>query len=132
MRKLGVAILAIVIAAFAGFLAITPVMAENAVTKEACASDLDEAQKAALGCSESGQAPNIVQGLINGAITIVGIVAVVMIVVAGQRYATSSGEPGQIEQARNMLIYSLVGLIIAILAFAIVNFVLGGIFGSST
>ena len=131
MRKIVAAVM-VFSAIFLGSMMAVPAMADNAATKEACSSGLDEAQKAALGCEESGQVPNVVQGLLNGVITLVGIIAVIMIVVAGQRYTTSSGDPAQIKQARDMMIYSLVGLIIAMLAFAIVNFVLGGVFNPST
>ncbi len=56
---------------------------------------------------------------------IVGIVAVVMIVVGGFRYIISGGDASQVQAAKNTILYALVGIIIAILAYAIVNFVVG-------
>jgi heme/copper-type cytochrome/quinol oxidase subunit 2 len=55
---------------------------------------------------------------------VVGIVAVVMIVVAGFRYITSAAEPAKVTAAKNTLMYAIIGLIIVVLAQVIVRFVL--------
>ena len=68
---------------------------------------------------------NIVQNLINITLFIVGILAVVFIIVGGIRYQTSGGDPAKVKAAQQTLTYAIVGLIVAILAFAIVNFVIG-------
>ncbi|MNY57155.1 hypothetical protein D3C86_1933160 [compost metagenome] len=47
-----------------------------------------------------------------------------MIIVSGIRYATSNGDSSAVTSAKNTLMYSVIGLIVAILAYAIVNFVL--------
>ncbi len=132
MKKIVAAIMAIITTLSVGLAMASPVMAENAATKDACSGDLDETQKAALGCDQDKTAPKVGETLINAVISIVGIVAILMIIVGGQRYITSQGDPGQMTQAKNMIIYSVVGLVIAMLAFAIVNFVLGNIFSSPT
>lgn len=56
---------------------------------------------------------------------VVGAIAVIMIVVGGLRYVISGGNQTQITAAKNTILYAVVGLIIAILAYAIINFVLG-------
>lgn len=56
-------------------------------------------------------------------LTILGAVAFLMLVVSGLRFVLSSGEPDKVAQARNGIIYALVGLILAISAQAIVVFV---------
>ncbi|OGL36441.1 hypothetical protein A3F38_02125 [Candidatus Saccharibacteria bacterium RIFCSPHIGHO2_12_FULL_48_21] len=55
---------------------------------------------------------------------IVGVIAVVMIVVGGYRYVTSGGQPDKIAGAKNAIIYAIVGIIIAVLAQVISQFVL--------
>ena len=55
---------------------------------------------------------------------IAGIIAVIMIVIGGIRYTTSAGDAGQTKSARDTIIYAVAGLVVAIMAFAIVNFVL--------
>lgn len=56
--------------------------------------------------------------------TIIGIIAVVMMLIAGVRYVTSQGESSAINGAKNTIIYAIVGLVVAVLAKAIVQFVL--------
>lgn len=67
--------------------------------------------------------------IINVVLGVVGLVAVAMIIVGGISYTTSQGDSAKATKAKNTILYSVVGLIIALLAFAVVNFVLGGIFG---
>ncbi len=56
---------------------------------------------------------------------ITGVVAVVMIIIAGLMYTVSSGDASRIARAKNMILYSVVGLIVIMSAFAITNFVIG-------
>ena len=77
---------------------------------------------------ESGDLMKTVQTIINVALSILGIVTVLMIILGGVQYTTSQGDPGKATQARNTILYGVIGLVIALLAFAIVNFVLKNIF----
>ena len=54
---------------------------------------------------------------------IVGAIAVIMIVIGGLRYVISGGDSSQVQAAKNTILYALVGVIVAILAYAAVNFV---------
>ena len=62
---------------------------------------------------------------------IVGAVAVIMIVIGGLRYVISGGDASQVQAAKNTILYALVGIIVAILAYAAVNFVISS-FSSGT
>ena len=53
-----------------------------------------------------------------------GILAVVMIVIGGLKYATSQGDPSRIKSAKDTILYSVIGLVVALASFAIVNFIL--------
>ena len=55
---------------------------------------------------------------------ITGMIAVVMIIVSGIKMTTSAGNPGAVQKAKMTLLYAIIGLVIAILAYAIINFVL--------
>ncbi len=78
-------------------------------------------------------AMNTVKNLIDTAIGVVGVAAVIVMIIGGVYFVISQGDAAKITRACNTIIYGLVGLIIAVLAFAIVNFVLQGMFnGSST
>lgn len=65
---------------------------------------------------------------------IVGAVAVIMIVIGGLRYVISGGDATQVQAAKNTILYALIGVIVAILAYAAVNFVINSFVpsGSST
>ena len=64
-----------------------------------------------------------VKKIINALLYVVGLLSVVMIIVAGIMYTASSGDSGRISKAKNMLMYSIVGLVVSFMAFAIVNWV---------
>lgn len=65
----------------------------------------------------------IITNVINGILFMLGIAAVIMIILGGVRYVTSNGEPNNIKAAKDTILYSVIGLVVAIMAFAIVNFV---------
>lgn len=65
----------------------------------------------------------------NLALYIVGAIAVIMLIWGGLRYITSGGDSKKITDAKNTILYAIIGLIIAFLSFAIINFVLNAIQG---
>ena len=80
---------------------------------------------------DNGQGLNLMEVLnliINVALGVIGFIAVVMIIVGGVQYTTSAGDAAKVTKAKNTIMYGVVGLVIALLAFAIVNFVLNNIF----
>ena len=58
---------------------------------------------------------------------IVGAIAVIMIVIGGLRYVTSGGNQNAVTAAKNTILYAIIGIIVAILAYAAINFVLGSL-----
>ena len=56
---------------------------------------------------------------------VIGAIAVIMIVIGGLRYVLSGGDSSQITAAKNTILYAIIGIIVAILAYAIINFVIG-------
>lgn len=65
--------------------------------------------------------------IINTLLFITGMVAVIMIVIGGLRYVTSNGDQNAVSSAKNTVLYSIIGLVVAIMAYAIVNFVITNI-----
>lgn len=74
-------------------------------------------------------------GTIAGAITkiikilvaFVGGLSVLMIVVSGVMYVSSGGDSGRTETAKNILLYSIAGLVVALIAWVVVNTVITGL-----
>jgi hypothetical protein len=70
---------------------------------------------------------NFLRQIINILLFIIGAIAVVMIIIGGLRYVLSGGDQSQITGAKNTILYAVVGLVVAIMAYAIVNFVVGAL-----
>ena len=65
--------------------------------------------------------------IINTIILVVGALAVLMIVVGGLKYVLSAGDSSAISSAKNTILYAIVGIVIAVSAYSIVNFVIAKI-----
>ena len=67
--------------------------------------------------------------IINVVIGILGLVCVVVMIIGGVNYMTSSGDTGKVKKAKDTILYGVIGLVVCALAFAIVNWVVGGVLG---
>lgn len=67
---------------------------------------------------------NTLRRIVNILSAIIGVIAVIMIIFGGLRYITSGGDSTKVGNAKNTIIYALIGLIIVALAQVIVRFVL--------
>lgn len=65
--------------------------------------------------------------ILNGVLSILAVVAVIVIVVGGARYMTSTGDAAKLKKARDTILYAAIGLVICGLAAVIVNFVVDAI-----
>ncbi|PID31340.1 hypothetical protein CR983_01625 [Candidatus Saccharibacteria bacterium] len=77
-------------------------------------------------CSAAGSddASSMMENIVRALIFLVGGVAVIMIVIGGFRYVTSSGDQTRVTAAKNTVLYSVIGLMVALLAYGIVEFVI--------
>jgi hypothetical protein cdivTM_30108 len=66
---------------------------------------------------------SLVKLVMNTMFYIVGIVSIVMIIYGGMKYTTSSGDPKKVASAKATILYAVIGLIVALFAVAIVQFV---------
>lgn len=63
----------------------------------------------------------------NTVLYIVGIIAVLMLIIGGIKYVVSGGDAKKVTDAKNTVLYAIIGLVICFLAFAIVNFVISAL-----
>ena len=56
---------------------------------------------------------------------VIGAIAVIMIIIGGLRYVTSGGNSASISAAKNTILYAIIGIVVALLAYAVINFVIG-------
>lgn len=73
--------------------------------------------------SKTDNISTTINTVINVLLFIVGIVSVIMIIVGGIMYAVSAGDAARISKAKSTIMYAVAGLIIAFIAYAIVNWV---------
>ena len=80
--------------------------------------------------SDSGESlEQTIGGIISAVIGILGLVCVVIIIIGGINYMTSSGDSAKVKKAKDTILYGVIGMIICVLAFAITQFVIGAITG---
>ncbi|MEO8911891.1 MAG: pilin [Candidatus Saccharimonas sp.] len=72
----------------------------------------------------AGETP-IFQKITNVLLFAIGAVSVIMLIIGGFRYTVSQGDSTQMTSAKNTILYSIVGIVVALLAYALVNFVIG-------
>lgn len=88
-------------------------------------NELDDVQKAAAGCEQTiKEVPTVVNTIVGSVTGIVGLLAVVFIIVGAIQYITSSGDAAKVNKAKNTILYSVIGLVLALLSYAIANFVI--------
>ncbi len=63
----------------------------------------------------------------NTILYIVGIIAVIMLIIGGIKYVISGGDAKKVTDAKNTILYAIIGLVIAFFAYAIVNFVISAL-----
>jgi hypothetical protein len=67
----------------------------------------------------------VFQKITNVLLFIIGAISVIMLIIGGIRYVVSGGDSSAVTAAKNTILYAIVGIIVALLAYALVNFVLG-------
>ena len=114
-------VLAAVMCLAMAFTAVSP------VSLPVYADSRDEAQNGAKLANSGGGSnqnlPDIITTIINVMLFIAAALAVIMIIYGGIRYITAHGDEKQVKVAKDTIVYSVTGLIIAILAYALVTFI---------
>lgn len=88
------------------------------------AADLDPCTlNPAMCAGKETDVNNIFKTIVNVLLFVVGIIAVIMIIISGIRYTASAGNANSVAGAKNTLLYSVIGLVVAIFAYAIINFI---------
>ena len=127
MNKILKLVLSIVMCATVMFSGLSAVMPASAITLR------DGAEAARCdGCpSDLFGDKGVFKQITNTILYIVGIVAVIMLIIGGIKYVISGGDAKKVTDAKNTVLYAIIGLVISFLAFAIVNFVIAALPSSS-
>lgn len=106
-------------------LGMAPLFAVPAGAINVIDSACTNANKDTAVCKDKGDtAGSLIQTIINVLLFAIGAISVIMIIVGGIRYVLSNGNSSQINSAKDTVLYAVIGLIVALLAYAIVGFVI--------
>lgn len=83
----------------------------------------DQEGDAASLFGDGGQG-GIFRTITNVMLFIIGAISVIMLIIGGIRYVVSGGDSTKVQDAKNTILYAIVGVVVAILAYAVVNFVI--------
>lgn len=83
----------------------------------------DQQGDAASLFGEGGQG-GIFRTITNVLLFLIGAISVIMLIIGGIRYVVSGGDSTAVQNAKNTILYAIVGVVVAILAYAVVNFVI--------
>lgn len=78
----------------------------------------------ACGTTNNNRITSVIDTVLRILSLVVGVIAVVMVIIAGLKYITSQGDSAGVSSAKNTLLYAIIGIIIVALAQFIVQFVL--------
>lgn len=73
--------------------------------------------------SQGDEAQSIIGQIVNVLLFILGAVCVIVVIIGGIMFATSSGSADQVKRAKDTVMYAVIGLAIAIISYAAVNWV---------
>ncbi len=127
IKKLSGFVAAFALVAATLFVPVAPVSAQ-------CATGEYTAQSGANCAKGDGTPSNLFDGdnaifktVVNVLLFIIGAISVIMLIWGGIRYTTSAGNSSSVTAAKNTIMYAIIGLIIAFLAYAVVNWVIGAL-----
>jgi hypothetical protein len=103
----------------------------SVTTAQALRAGLDSARGAGQPAELFGEGA-IFTTVVNLLLFLIGAIAVIMIIIGGLRYVLSGGNAANVTAAKNTILYAIVGIIVAILAYAIVNFVINSFTAGGT
>lgn len=110
-----------------GVMSLTPLTTSPASAALCTGSPIDCAKSGAGATGTSSgttDLPGLIKKIVNILLFLIGTIAVIMIIIGGLRYVTSGGDSSGVTGAKNTILYAVIGLVVAVLAYAIVNFVL--------
>jgi hypothetical protein len=87
-------------------------------------SGIKEGKNCAKTADQQASLGDVIETITNVLLFIIGAVAVIMIIIGGIKYVISNGDSAQITSAKNTILYAVIGIIVALLAYAIVNFII--------
>ena len=105
------------------------------ILHQACSQDPSLAgcntgdQKLNASCSATPGSTTYLQDILDTFFLAAGLVALIFVLLGGIRYITSTGDSARVKQAKDTILYAVIGLIVAVLAVPISGFVINRVAG---
>lgn len=117
-----------------GLMASTMLMMSSiaAVSAQGFISPSDNPSAVSAATQGQGSIRQLALTIVNFFLTFLGLIAVIMIIYGGFLYVSAAGKEDKIESAKKIIMYSIIGILIILLSFAIVNTILGAGTGGAT
>ena len=115
----------------AGGLGVVAMALQSAPTfaaKVRCPDGTEAKDLTNCGTKNSLNSNDLMNTIINVVIGLIGFVAVIVIILGGVQYTTSAGDSSKVKKAKDTIMYGIIGLVIALMAYSIVNFILSNVF----
>ena len=90
-------------------------------------SPTDQPGRLAEATGGQGSLRQLILTFLNFFLGFLGLISVIMIIYGGILYVTAAGEQERVDKGKKIIMYAIVGIVIILLAFALVNTILGGL-----
>lgn len=97
---------------------------ETDANSGAAAAQANGVQTCLFKNEDKGCTSGVFNTIANAGLFIIGALCVIMLIYGGIRYTISGGDSAQVTAAKNTILYAIVGIVVALLAAAVVNWVL--------
>ncbi len=86
----------------------------------------DNIQGVAEATNNATSARALARTIVNFFLFFLGLVATIMVIYGGVLYVTAAGNDDQVGKAKNVILYAIIGIVVILLSFALVNTVILG------
>ena len=134
-KKLALSLQALALMVSLGGTAVTATVISAAPAFAACTGDpttdgLAGGAECSKGASQSTNlfgTGGIFTVAANTLIFLVGAIAVIYLIIGGLRYVVSGGDSKAVTAAKDTILYAIVGIVVAVISYAVVNFVISAL-----
>jgi len=123
MKKIQILLAAFIVVVLSAFVLVPASSAAASALDAACGVDNSNSPNSKVCQNKDDSTDGFVNSLVNTLLYIVGAISVVAIIIGGVMFTTSGGNSANIAKAKNTITYAVIGLVVSVLAYAIVNWV---------
>ena len=106
---------------------VAPLAAPAVVSADTVSEACSGVQAVGGGACNGNAFEGFLKKVVNILIFIIGAISVIMIIVGGLRYVLSGGDQNSVKAGKDTILYAVIGLVVSLMAYAIVNFVIGSL-----